>query len=84
MSNNKILKKQLMYRSTHRGTKEMDLLLGNFVTQNIDSLNKSDLDDLKYLLDLEDEILKDWYYQKTTESLIPVNKVSMLLKKFKI
>ena len=31
MANNEILKKQIIYRSTHRGTKEMDLLLGNFV-----------------------------------------------------
>ena len=41
MTNKEILKKQIIYRSSHRGTKEMDLLLGNFVTQNIDSLNKS-------------------------------------------
>tara|TARA_Y100000590_G_C15598660_1_gene969113 strand:+ start:126 stop:380 length:255 start_codon:yes stop_codon:yes gene_type:complete len=84
MTNNEIIKKQLIYRSTHRGTKEMDLLLGNFVRQNIDSLNKSDLVDLKYLLDLEDEILQDWYNQKTTKSLIPINKISKMFKKFKI
>ena len=31
MDNKKSIKKQIIYRSTHRGTKEMDLLLGEFV-----------------------------------------------------
>ena len=35
MTNKDILKKQIIYRSTHRGTKEMDLLLGNFTKKNI-------------------------------------------------
>ena len=34
-----ILKKQIIYRSMHRGTKEMDLLLGNFVKKHINELN---------------------------------------------
>ena len=84
MANNEILKKQLIYRSTHRGTKEMDLLLGNFVKKNIDSFNKSDLNDLKHLLNNDDEILQDLYNEKTTKSLIPINRVSMLFRKFRI
>ena len=35
IANKEILKKQIIYRSTHRGTKEMDLLLGNFVKKKI-------------------------------------------------
>ena len=38
MINKKNLKKQIIYRSSHRGTKEMDLLLGSFVKKNIDKL----------------------------------------------
>ena len=47
MRNNEILKKQIIYRSTHRGTKEMDLLLGNFVKKNIHIFTDSELNDLK-------------------------------------
>ena len=36
MTNKEILKKKIIYRSGHRGSKEMDLLLGNFVKKNID------------------------------------------------
>ena len=31
MTNNELLKKKIIFRSTHRGSKEMDLLIGNFV-----------------------------------------------------
>ena len=46
MTNKEILKKQIIYRSTHRGTKEMDLLLGKFVKKNIDKLDTAELEDL--------------------------------------
>ena len=61
MTNKEILKKQILYRSAHRGTKEMDLLLGNFVKKYIDELNDKDLKDLESLLHIEDEILYKWY-----------------------
>ena len=64
MRNNEILKKQIIYRSTHRGTKEMDLLLGNFVKENIHIFTESELNDLEKLLFLEDEILYKWYFEK--------------------
>ena len=83
MTNNEILKKQIIYRSTHRGTKELDLLLGNFVKKYIDKLDESDLRDLEKLLLVEDEILYKWYFENNSGSLIQNTKVSLLLKKFK-
>ena len=50
MTNKEILKKQIIYRSTHRGSKEMDLLLGNFVKKYIEELNDAELNDLEKLL----------------------------------
>ena len=35
MKINQNIKKQIVYRSTHRGFKEMDLLLGKFVKKYI-------------------------------------------------
>ena len=32
-----ILKKKLLYRASYRGTKEMDILLSNFVKKNMDN-----------------------------------------------
>ena len=50
MTNKKILKKQIIYRATRRGSKEMDLLLGNFVKEHIDKFSVNELKDLAKLL----------------------------------
>ena len=83
MINKEILKKQIIYRSSHRGTKEMDLLLGNFVKQNIDKFTNSELRDLGKLMEIEDEILQKWYFGKSNENLISFNKVTEMFKEFK-
>ena len=49
MTNKEILKKQIIYRSAHRGSKEMDLLLGNFVKEHIDDFSDDDLKKANYL-----------------------------------
>ena len=84
MINKEFLKKQIIYRSTHRGSKEMDLLLGNFVKQNIDKFTNSELRDLEKLIEIEDEILQKWYFEENNGNSIPINKISRLLKKFKL
>ena len=84
MINKEILKKQIIYRSSHRGSKEMDIFLGNFVKRYIEELNDKDLKDLEQILILEDEILYQWYFNKKDNGKIPKNKVSSMLEKFKI
>ena len=84
MTNKKILKKQIIYRSTHRGSKEMDLLLGNFVKKHIDKFNDIELNDLAKLLFIEDEIIYKWYFKKNSNNVIPKTKVSMMLRNFKL
>ena len=84
MENNKILKKKIIYRSTHRGFKEMDLLLGNFVKKYIDTFNHDELKDLVKIIYMEDEIIYRWYFKKKENKLIPINKVSKMLKLFKL
>jgi len=82
-ANKEILKKQIIYRSMHRGTKEMDLLLGNFVKKHIDELNDSELEDLAKLLFIEDEVIYKWYFKKNSDEHIPKTKVSIMLKNFR-
>ena len=84
MTNKEILKKQIIYRSTHRGSKEMDILLGNFVKKYVDKLTDEDLVNLDSILKIEDEILYSWYFDKNINKIIPKNKISELLKKFKL
>ena len=84
MINNEILKKQIIYRSSHRGSKEMDLLLGNFVKKYINVFDESDLKDLDQLLLIEDDIIFNWYFENNQNNQIPRTKVSLLLKEFKL
>ena len=84
MTNKESLIKKIIYRSTHRGTKEMDLLLGAFVKKNIDKLSKIELKDLEILMKMEDEILHKWYFKKKIIQPASVNKVSEMFLKFKL
>ena len=55
------LKKRILYRSKYRGTKEMDKLLGNFVSKYIDNLNDLDLEKLEKFLHIDDDTLYKFY-----------------------
>lgn len=68
----------------HRGTKEMDLLLGNFVKKYVNDFNIAELKDLETLLFTEDEIIHKWYIERNSRDDIPKNKVSIMLKNFKL
>ena len=84
MTNKEILKKQIIYRATHRGTKEMDILLGNFVKKYIEEFNDNELQDLEKLLSIEDEIIYNWYFKKNFNNNISNTKVTLMLKNFKL
>ena len=84
MTSKKILKKQIIYRSTHRGIKEMDILLGNFVKKHINELENTELKDLEKLLFMDDEIIYKWYFEKNFDNTIPNTKISAMLKNFKL
>ena len=84
MTNKEILKRQIIYRSKHRGTKEMDLLLGNFVKKYIDKFDTEELRDLDKLLFIEDEVIYKWYFENNLNDIIPKTKISAMLKNFKL
>ena len=58
------LKKKIIYRANYRGTKEMDILLSKFVDKYINSLSQNDLEDLFNFLNMEDEIIYNFYQTK--------------------
>ncbi len=53
-------RRRLLYRATHRGTYENDILLGGFVRRHIDVLRESELAALEAVLELPDNELADW------------------------
>jgi len=59
------LKKKIKYRSSYRGTKEMDLLLSSFVSNIINTLSIEDLNKLDNFLNCNDEDISNFYLNKT-------------------
>ena len=53
------IKKKIIYRSSYRGTKEMDILMTSFVKSLIDKLDFSELKELDSLVNLDDQMLLD-------------------------
>ncbi len=51
--------KRLIYRSWHRGTKELDLLLGPFADAEMAALSDQDLDAYEVLLEVPEPLLYD-------------------------
>lgn len=56
--------KYLIYRSTHRGCKEVDLLLGEFAKSKLHTLNSSELNQYELIVDLDDYLLYDYLAEK--------------------
>ena len=79
-----ILKKKLIYRAGYRGTKEMDLLLSNFVNKNINTFDENLLNELEKFLNFEDEIIYNFYHNNIIKKGIDKNGVSKFFKQFKM
>ncbi len=79
-----IFKKKLLYRASYRGTKEMDILLSNFVNKLINEFDEDLLNELDNFLNFEDETISNYYYRDKVEKNIDQNKVSKIFKQFKV
>ena len=53
--NKEELKNKIIYRAMYRGSKEMDILMTNFVKSIINDLNLAELKELNFLVNLDDE-----------------------------
>ena len=53
-------RRKLVYRACHRGTKEMDLVLGGYVQKVIAELSEPELDELEAIIALPDPSLSNW------------------------
>ena len=76
------LKKKIIYRSSYRGTKEMDKLLGAFTKKYIHKLSINDLKDLDNLLNIDDDNLYNYFRGNKTEIVFEENEINNLFKNF--
>jgi antitoxin CptB len=53
-------RRRLLFRATHRGTKENDLLLGGYVRAHLAGFSTAEIAALEEILELPDPVLADW------------------------
>ena len=53
-------RRRLLWRASHRGVREMDVLFGGFVAARLASFDESDLKQLETLIDVPDHDLYAW------------------------
>src|SRR5262245_33586737 len=58
-----IRRRRAAYRACHRGTKEMDVILGRFAVARLPAMTAAELDDFERLLALPDPLLTRWFQQ---------------------
>ena len=73
-------RRRLLFRATHRGTYENDILLGRFVQRHIAAFDESEIAALEELLELPDNDLADWL---TGRSPIPPEVDTPLLRRIR-
>ncbi len=78
------LKKKIIYRSSYRGNKEMDIILKSFIRKYIDTLRDYELTILYDFLDIDDDTLYKFKNGLKTNLELPKNRITELFKNFKI
>jgi len=71
---------KLIYRSWHRGTKELDLILGNFIQDNISDMKGTEIKVYEDLLASEDPEIYNWIVKSENP---PNQQLDNLIKKIR-
>lgn len=53
-------RRRLLFRAWHRGTREMDLIVGRFCDSEISLLDEAELDEFEVLIEAQDQDLYNW------------------------
>ena len=77
-----IRRKRLKYRCQHRGTKELDLVLGRFVAGRLDDLDPDQIGRFEALLDLPSPLVYAWVTGQEDPPPEMDNDVLRLLREF--
>jgi antitoxin CptB len=80
MSDNETRRRRILYRATHRGTHENDILIGGFVAARLTAFTPAELDALEEVMELPDSDLADWL---TGRRPIPAEQDSPMLRRIK-
>ena len=71
-------RRKLLFRSWHRGIREMDLILGRFADRHLPQLSDAELDGYERLIEVADPVLYGWI---SGEAAVPAEFDSPLLRR---
>jgi antitoxin CptB len=71
-----ILRRRLKWRATHRGIKEMDILVGGYAEAHVAAMGEADLLHFEQLLEIPDQFLLSW--ATLQEPVLPEHDSAML------
>jgi antitoxin CptB len=77
-------RRQLRFRSWHRGTREMDLLLGRFADAHLEGFGREQLDLFARLLENSDPEIYDWIIGKAPVPAGSDSDILTLLRNFSL
>lgn len=77
-------RKRLIFRSWHRGTKEMDLILGGFADAHVPGFDEAQLVQYEALLEQSDPDLYNWIIGKDSAPVNIEHSVFQQLKQFRL
>ena len=75
-----VRRRRLLFRATHRGTFENDLMIGGFVRHHLAALDAIELGALEELLELPDPLLADWLTGRAPIPAVQAQATPMLLR----
>jgi len=78
------IKKRIFFRSSHRGTKEMDILLTSFVDSILGKLDLNQLYKLDKFINLDDEEIMNIKKEKNRHRITKENEIYKFFVEFKI
>ena len=79
-----LLKKKIIYKSSYRGIKELDIILRSFVNKYINKLNQDDLNKLFEFLENNDDDIFKYKQGLPLNKKIKENNITNLFKNFSI
>ena len=77
------LRKKILYKATHRGTKEADRLIGGFAVSELGNLDDKLLNEFDLLLDVPDVDLVNWVLEREPALKKYNNNILQRIKIFK-
>ena len=75
-----VVRKKLSIRSWRRGTKELDLILGQFSQENLINFEMSELELYEQFLSNDDHLIYNWLFEKEDSPRIYKSLVKQIKK----